>query len=219
MNGQTAEKKRYIYLILAGLAVIALTYRLDSGVSYGMRIGENEGVASYIVTQAVTVYVGTHLMIDVFFDPIGYALIIAGFALMGKNAYSSRGIIMASIGAAGNVLMLTLPLFMEVDRLVLPLVVLHLLQVLSASAIMYALMGICTKKIDNYKYMQVRKDLKFAAELYGVCMVVGKILQLFTRADWYFSRMLYAFVAALCVAVMAYYIVKVRKYMRMLDMY
>ncbi len=219
MSGHNKGKRNAVYMILIGLAIIALEWQMDTGNSYGLVMGENEGVGTYAITQIITAYVGGTLSIDVFFNPLGYALIIAGFMSIGKVNQAKRGVKLSVIGIISNLALMLIPLIVEPEKLILPVIVLHLTEILIIAAIMYALTGICTAKIDNYKYMHIGKDLKFGAELYATCLVIGKVLYLFTRMDWYFSNVLYVFVSLLSLVAMGYYIVKVYGYLRQLEMF
>lgn len=219
MQKNSVRKKYAVYIMLIGLAIVALEWKIDTGVSYGFVMGENEGVSMYVITQFVTSYVGGHLSIDIFFNPLGYVLIAAGFICLGKSSISTRGIIMSVIGIIANLVEMFIPMMLDVEDLCVPVIVLHLLQVVAVISVMYALTGICTKKIDNYKYMQVGKDLRFGAELYGICLIIGKILYLFTRADWYFSHILYVVVTIASLCAVLYYIVKMCIYLGQVEMF
>lgn len=219
MHKYNTGKKYAVYLILAGLLVLALNFDIATGIDYGFGMGKNEGVEMYAATQIVSAFTGRYLHIDVFFDPAGYLLIIAGFVLIGKNMFSNRAVLMAVIGFVCKLAQLFLPLFVKAESLILPVIVMYLLQILAAVVIMYSLVGLCTKNIDNYKYMNIGRDLKFGAELYGVCMLVGKILYLLSRIDWYFAGVLYHIVDITGIAAVIYFACKLYAYMKQVEMF
>lgn len=218
MAGNDMRKRYAVYMILIGIAVIALEYKVDTGISYGFVIGENEGVSAYAITQLVTSYVGRYLSIDIFFNPVGYGLIIGGFMLFGKSSQGKRGIALSVAGICANLLEMFIPMVFEPESIAVPVIVLHLVQIGAVVGVMYGLAGTCTKKIDNYKYMHIGKDLRFGAELYGTCLVIGKVLYLFTRMNWYFSHILYVIVTAAGFVAVGYYIVKVCVYLKQIEM-
>ena len=117
----------------------------------------------------------------------------------------------------GSIFELMLPFVVNQNKLVLPLIILYIIQVAAIVSIMYSLTVMCTKKIDNYKYMQVGKDLRFSADLYGVCMIVGKVLKVFGRAGIYFAGLLYWLVSGFMLFAVIYFIVKLWIYMRATD--
>lgn len=214
--------KIYMYMILAGIFIAALIINIDTGISYGFVMGNNEGLGVYAKTQIITTFVGTKLAVDVLFDPVGYLLIIGGLLLLKgshvdkKNA-RNRGIFMAVMGIAANILELLLPFAVSQNNLVMPLIILYAVQVVAMVAIMYSVTAMCTKKIDNYKYMHIGRDLRFSADLYGVCMVIGKVLKVFGRAGIYFADILYWIVSGFMVFSIIYFIVKFWLYMRVTD--
>lgn len=222
-NAPAAGKVRpYIYMVLAGIFIAALAINIDTGISYGFIMGNNEGLGVYAKTQIITTFVGTELKLDLLFDPVGYLLIIAGlYFLKGTHIDSTRarkrGIIMAAAGMLCNISELLLPFVIKQDRLVIPLILLYMVQVAAIVAIMYSVTVMCTKKIDNYKFMQVGRDLRFGADLYGVCMIIGKLLKVFGRAGIYFADILYWIVSGFMIFSIIYFVIKFWIYMRATD--
>lgn len=219
---RTKSVKPYIYMILAGIFIAALTVNVNTGISYGFIIGNNEGLGVYAKTQIVTTFVGTKFNMDILFDPLGYLLIIGGLCrLKGTHIDSTnarkRGIIMSVAGMLCNVSELLLPFIINQDKLVIPLILLYVIQVAAIVSVVYSITIMCTKKIDNYKFMQVGRDLRFSGDLYGVCMIVGKILKIFGRAGIYFADILYWIVSGFMIFSIIYFVVKFWIYMRATD--
>lgn len=212
----------YIYMILAGILIAALTINIKTGISYGFVMGNNEGLAVYAKTQIVTTFVGTVFNVDILFDPVGYLLIIGGFYFLKGSHIDSenarkRGMIMSAVGMLCNILELLLPFVINQEKLVIPLVLLYVVQAAAIVAIMYSITIMCTKKIDNYKFMQVGRDLRFGADLYGVCMLVGKLLKVLQRAGIYFAGILYWIVLGFMIFSILYFVIKLWIYMRATD--
>ncbi len=218
----TGYVRTCIYVILAGLFISALAININTGISYGFVMGSNEGLGIYAKTQIITTFIGTKFNIDLLFDPVGYILIFVGFYFLKGTHIDSRNtrkraMIMAVLGMLGSIFELMLPFVVNQNKLVLPLIILYIIQVAAIVSIMYSLTVMCTKKIDNYKYMQVGKDLRFSADLYGVCMIVGKVLKVFGRAGIYFAGLLYWLVSGFMLFAVIYFIVKLWIYMRATD--
>jgi hypothetical protein len=212
----------YIYMILAGIVIVSLTANIQTGISYGFIIGNNEGLGVYAKTQMIATFIGTELSVDVLFDPIGYLLIAGGLVLLAGSGIDrekprKRGIIMSIIGMAANILELFLPFAVKQDKLVIPVIILYCIQILAVVSIMYSVIIMCTVKIDNYKFMQVGRDLRFGADLYGVCMVTEKVLDIFGRAGIYFANILSWIVWGFMIFAVIYFVVKFWIYMRATD--
>lgn len=211
-----------IYMLLAGLFIVALAINIDTNISYGFVMGNNEGLGVYAKTQIITTFIGTKFNMDLLFDPVGYLLIFGGFYFLkgthidSKNA-RKRGMIMAVLGMMANILELLLPFVINQNKLVMPIIILYIIQVAAIVSIMYFVTIMCTKKIDNYKFMQVGRDLRFSADLYGVCMLVGKVLKVFGRAGIYFADILYWIVSGFMIFAILYFIIKLWIYMRATD--
>lgn len=211
-----------IYMILAGIFIAALTVNINTGIDYGFAMGNSEGLGIYAKTQIITTFVGTKLNMDLLFDPVGYLLILGGFYFLkgthidSKNA-RKRGMIMAVVGMLGNISEFLLPFVLNQNKLVMPVIILYLVQVAAIVAIMYSITVMCTKKIDNYKFMQVGRDFRFSADLYGVCMIVGKVLKVFGRAGIYFADLLYWIVSGFMIFSIIYFIIKYWIYMGATD--
>ena len=211
-----------IYMMLAGIFIAALTINIDTGISYGFVMGNNEGLGIYAKAQMITTFVGTKFSMDVLFDPVGYLLIFGGFYFLkgthidSKNA-RKRGMIMAVFGMVGNILELFLPFVINQNKLVMPIIIFYIIQVIAIVSIIYSITIMCTQKIDNYKFMQVGKDLRFSADLYGVCMIVSKVLKVFGRVGIYFANLLYWIVSGFMIFSIIYFVVKLWIYMRATD--
>lgn len=211
-----------IYMLLAGIFIVTLAVNIDTGISYGFVLGNNEGLGIYAKTQIVTTFIGTAFSVDILFDPIGYLIILGSFYFLKGTHIDSgkarrRGMIMAAVGLLGNISELLLPFAVSQNKLVLPVIIAYMVQIAAIVAIMYSITIMCTKRIDNYKYMHVGKDLRFGADLYGVCMLVGKVLKVFGRAGIYFADLLYWIVIGFMVFSVIYFIVKFWMYMRATD--
>ena len=222
MKAGRRRVKPFIYMILAGIFIAALSINISTGKSYGFVMGNNEGLGVYAKTQIITTFVGTELDVDILFDPVGYLLIIAGFCFLkgthvDKANARKRGIIMAAAGMLANIAQLLLPFAVKQDKLVIPIILLYFVQITAIVAIMYSITIMCTKKIDNYKFMQVGRDLRFGADLYGVCMIIGKVLKVFGRAGVYFANLLYWIVYGFMVFAVLYFVIKFWLYMRATD--
>lgn len=211
-----------IYMLLAGIFIAALSININTGISYGFVMGNNEGLGIYAKTQIITTFIGTKLNIDLLFDPVGYLLIFGGFYFLKGTHIDSknirkRGMLMAVVGMLGSILELLLPFAVNQNKLEIPVIILYVIQVAAIVSIMYFITIMCTKKIDNYKFMHVGKDLRFGADLYGVCMIVGKVLKVFGRMGIYFANLLYWIVSGFMIFSILYFIVKLWIYMRATD--
>lgn len=225
-TGNNVKGARYvracIYMLLAGVFIAALAINIDTNISYGFVMGNNEGLGVYAKTQIITTFIGTKFNMDLLFDPVGYLLIFGGFYFLkgthidSKNA-RKRGMIMAVLGMMANILELLLPFVINQNKLVMPIIILYIIQVAAIVSIMYFVTIMCTKKIDNYKFMQVGRDLRFSADLYGVCMLVGKVLKVFGRVGIYFADILYWIVSGFMIFAILYFIIKLWIYMRATD--
>lgn len=207
--------KMAIVMIILGLLLIAFKLNINTDIDYGFVIGDNEGLKVFASTQIVLNYIGKSLAIDLFFDPIGYVLVILGLCLLNEKIYYiKRGIVFSVVGIISNLLLMFIPLIISQEKLAFPLVALFLIQTLCTVGIMYSLAIVCSKMVDQYKYMQVEKDLKFGAELYGVSIVIANILDLLTRIDWYFASILVIIVKICAIASMMYFVIKLALYNR-----
>ena len=218
------SQRGYIILILAGLLLVALDFKVGAGKSYDFIMGEYEGVSAFALNQVVTGLIGGSLRPDILSDALGYFLCFIGFWMLGKHSsekmsMKKRGMTMAVLGLVTYLLEITLPFFVVQDKLLMPVIIMYELQILAVAVMMYGLFRLCTQKIDNYKYMQVGKDLTFAVELYAICMVISQVLMVLMKAGLYFSHVLYYIDMALAVVAMFYYVVKVWLYIRMLDLF
>lgn len=204
-----------ILMIILGLLLVAFKFNINTNIDYGFVIGNNEGLKMFASTQVALNYVGSNLSIDLFFDPLGYVLIILGLITLNEKSYFiKRGIIFSVIGMVCNLLLMFIPLTVSQEKLVIPLIVLFIVQTLCTVGIMYSIAIICSKKVDEYTYMNVGKDLKFGAELYGISIVIANILELLTRIDWYFASILVIIVKICSIASMIYFVIKLAVYNR-----
>lgn len=208
-----------VCFIFLGLILLALELGVDTGKSYGFVMGENEGLKSYFGTTVITLFVDANLKIDLFFDPIGYILIFLGFANLGQGKKVSNGKMFAVIGCLSYILMNAAPFMFNEKNTIIALVITYGLQVLSTVVIMLSLMVLITVQIDNYTYQHIGKDLKFGAEIFATCMIIKKILLLFSRIQLFFATGLFYVVTILAIVSMGYYVYKAWNYIRLMDLF
>lgn len=206
------KNKTAVCLFILGLIIIALRVDREIGVDYGYIIGENEGAAMYFLTRLAIIFTGENVLIDIFFDPVGYILIIAGLWIMNRDGKANRAMVAAGVAMGAYVIQMVLPFLVNQDNLFAPELALFLIQVVGILRILYGFASMCTKNIDNYKYMNVGKDLRFAGELYITCLIISRVLQVLGIFQFYMADILYIMVEILGIVVMLYYIYKAYKY-------
>ena len=213
------KMKKAVYLIMAGFLILAIDILVSTGIDYGFQVGNGEGVKKYAMTSLVMAYVGMKLRIDIILDPIGYILVAVGMTMLGKSYQTKKASLLALIGSVSYVTQMLLPFALTVSKLVIPVIALFLVQVVCITAMMYSFVAKTTTNIDNYTYMNVKKDLKFAAELYAISAITANILLLFSKVGWYFAGTLYILVSLIAIADMIYFVVKSMRYIYQLRLY
>ena len=85
--------------------------------------------------------------------------------------------------------------------------------------IMYSFTLACKKQVDNFKYLEVGKDLTFATELYGFASVIKYVIMPFAALYIYFARGAYILTIVLSWAAVLYFVYKTFRYVRTLHLF
>jgi hypothetical protein len=208
------KKKAYgIYLFLIGLLLVALEWTVSTGKSYGFTFGVNEGMKKGLSTFFLEELIGENVSVDIFFNPLGYVLIILGLAMIAKAGKQIKNIrIAAVIGFAASVVKIILPFTVGQYSLLKPILLCMIVEFAVLMAIIYSFAIACRLQVNDFNNMEVRKDLLFAVELYGVTMVMSYILLPLKAMYIYFARGVYVVTIVLAAAAIIYYCVKAAYY-------
>ncbi len=217
------EKKRFpagVLLFVIGLLLVAIYVPVDTGIDYGFDLGINEGVKKGGISYLLIKMLGEQFKIDLFFDPLGYVLVLAGLGMTKRRGIYVRNCYLgAGLGFAGNVIRMVLPFVMNQYRLLRPLLVFGMIELGSNLLIMYSFAMECKKQVDHFLHMEVEKDLVFATELYGFAVLFSNITLPFAVFYFYFARGVYLLLVVISVCAALYYAWKTIYYTRKLSLF
>ena len=211
------SKIKGIYFFILGILVTGIDINIATKISYGFRFGVNEGVKKGFNTYFLEALIGDHFRIDILFNPAGYLLILLGLALMhGNRKYMMNMKAAAVLGFVISTVKTIFPFVLSQYSLFGPILFCCIAEIL---VIMYSFTLACKKQVDNFKYLEVGKDLTFATELYGFASVIKYVIMPFAALYIYFARGAYILTIVLSWAAVLYFVYKTFRYVRTLHLF
>lgn len=208
------KKRAYgIYVFLIGLFIVALEWKVGTATSYGFEFGVNEGMRKGMSTFFLEELIGDGFMVDIFFNPLGYLLMLMGLSFITKAGKHIKNVrISVVIGLAASIVKLILPFAVSQYSLLKPVVLCVVIEFAALMAILYSFSIACKQQVDDFNDMEVRKDLLFATELYGVATLMSFLLLPLKALYIYFAKGAYIITIVLAAATMIYYCIKAAYY-------
>ena len=214
------SKIKGIYFFILGILVTGIDINIATKISYGFRFGVNEGVKKGFNTYFLEALIGDHFRIDILFNPAGYLLILLGLALMhGNRKYMMNMKAAAVLGFVISTVKTIFPFVLSQYSLFGPILFCCVAEILVMLVIMYSFTLACKKQVDNFKYLEVGKDLTFATELYGFASVIKYVIMPFAALYIYFARGAYILTIVLSWAAVLYFVYKTFRYVRTLYLF
>jgi len=189
------KSKKALCMFLVGFAIVGICINVKTGVSTAFSLSEDVGLTGFIVYKVNEILNGNMLAIDIFFDPIGYALMAVGITQLGGKL--KRGMpMMLAIGLALilSIVQIFIPLYVGDGGMLLKLTVVT--YVLEGVALLYVLATFVYEvksKVDSYYNMEVGKDLTFATELFFFAYFVIIVVVFLCAIQVCFARIVLAF--------------------------
>lgn len=214
------SKMNGVRIFILGVIITGINFSVNTGISYGFRLGFNEGVSKGANTYFLEALIGEQFRLDIFFNPLGYLLMLLGLAFIkGHGKYIKNARIFAVVGCIADIIKLVLPFAVSQYHILPPMLICIAVELLSMTLILYFFTLACKKQVDNYTYMEVGKDLIFATELYAIASVISYVILPFAALYIYFARGAYVLVIILSYAAIIYYSYKVLAYTKKLHLF
>ncbi len=215
------KKNKGVYWFAIGLLLVAINIVMDTGVGYtGYAISQGMSLKDFAYVESFQAISSANFTIDIFFDPLGYLMMIIGLTKINRESrYARNAVVFCLVGMITSSCQMFLPFIMSPDQAVKMIIILLLLEIFSRAVILYSVAVLCAKQVDSYKHMEVGKDLKFAAELYTICMVISIILSFFARAQLFLANAALLFTSGCTLFAAIYYVFKVIKFNNKLSLF
>lgn len=213
-------KNNGVKLFVIGLLIAACSLEIDSPWSYGFHVIEEGGIWENGKVILLEYLLGTHVRIDIFFDPLGYLLMFLGAGMLQpKGKFLNNAKVFSMVAAFAYLGKIGLPLVLAQEDVLLWVVACVVIQVVAMLICMYSFMLACKKQVDSYKYMEVGKDLTFAVELYGFAAAFGFLAGILVVCQFFFAKIIYVVLAVFEVFAVIYYAWKVLSYTKKLNLF
>lgn len=211
-----------IILFVAGILLLGLKIEVDTNISYGFVFGVEEGIKKGGITYVLEKIIGDSMYVDIFFNPLGYCLLLLGASHLDipkDNKYKKIISISAFIGLFASIAGMIVPFCISQYKLIGPVLACNMTELLVLLVIMRSFMMLCKRQIDNYLYMEVGKDLSFAMELYGFAIVASYVILPFDALYFYFAGAAYILTLLISGGAVLYYGWKVLYYTKKLKLF
>lgn len=208
------KSKKALYVFLVGLALVGICIRLKTGISTAYSKDVNGGLKAFLVYRLNDKLCGSKFSVDIFLNPIGYVLMIAGM----KNLQEMNKKIKVAIGFS------VIGLLVSLVRMFVPLLVSKGTLLIKITVVAYVLEGICMiiiisrfvelvkSKVDSYYNMEVGKDLGYAMELFGFSYFALIIIIFAEAIGLYFAGLLLILDYVIVIYSILYFIYKTNRY-------
>lgn len=214
-------RRKGVLLFVIGVLFICFDLELiKTGIDYKINIGNNEGLFSAVKEYIVQMISGKELALDILFNPFGYILIICGIYMQKINHKFANNIVFFSIvGMICNLILVFLPAIKNATSIYGLIVGVFIMEIISKIIILYSYANILGSKVDGYKYMEVGKDLRFAAQLYGVSLFCTGMAGLLVGLQFFFASVIFYIIMLAVIFSVLYYVYKIYYYVKKLGIF
>lgn len=215
------KSNKAVYMFLVGFAIVGICINVKTGISTAFSLSEGAGLTGFVVYKVNEILNGNQLAIDIFFDPVGYLLMLIGVKQLGDKLSKGKVIMLSIAGAMViSIASWLLPLYIsDGGSLVKLIVVTHVLEGVLLLIMMTTFVQAIKSKVDAYYNMEVGKDLTFATELFFFTYFIIIIVVFICAFDIFFADILLAINYLAMVYSVMYFIYKTNKYNKQLKIF
>ncbi len=208
------KSKKSVYMFLVGFAIVGICINVKTGISTAFSVSEGGGLTSFVVYKVNEILNGNQLAVDIFFDPVGYLLMLIGVKQLGNKLASGKFMMLAiAVAMAMSIAAWITPLYVsDGGTLVKLIVITYVLEGVALLAVMTKFVQNVKSKVDSYYNMEVGKELTFATELFFFTYFVIIIVVFICAFDLFFADILLAADYIAMVYSIMYFIYKTNQY-------
>ena len=213
-------KNNGVKIFVIGVLLVALSLKLDSPWEYGFHVIKEGGIWENGKIILLEYLIGKNMQIDIFFEPLGYLLMFLGAGMLHPTSKFLHNVKVFSVVAAfAYIGKIGLPFVMAQQTVFVWVIACIVLEFAAMLICMYSFMLACKKQVDNYKYMELGKDLTFAVELYGFAVAFGLVAGILVVCQFFFAKIIYGIITVFTVFAAMYYVWKVLYYTKQLNLF
>ena len=215
------SSKKALYMFLVGFALVGICIRVKTGISTAYSKSENGGLTEFLVYRINSTLCGERFSLDLFFNPIGYLLMLLGIKQLGDRLKNGRKLaISVAIAMILSLVTAFLPLYISNGvNLVKCIICLYIIEGIVLLIAITTFVNEVKSKVDGYYNMEVGKDLTFATELFFFAYFAMIVAIFLNALGFYFSKVLLALDYIGLVYSVMYFVYKTSKYNRELKIF
>ena len=208
------KSKKSVYMFLVGFAIVGICINIKTGISTAFTVSEDGGLTSFVVYKVNEILNGNQLAVDIFFDPIGYLMMLIGVKRLGDKLASGKWMMISiAVAMAVSIASWLIPLYVsDGGALVKLIVATYVLEGVALLVVITKFVQDIKSKVDSYYNMEVGKDLTFATELFFFTYFVMIIVVFICAFDIFFADILLAADYMAMIYSIMYFIYKTNQY-------
>ncbi len=208
------KSKKSVYMFLVGFAIVGICINIKTGISTAFSVSEDGELTSFVVYKVNEILNGNQFAVDIFFDPLGYLLMLLGVKQLSDKLAGVRFMMAAiAVGMVASIAEWLVPLYVSDGGALIKIVVItYVLEGVALLGVMTKFLENVKSKVDSYYNMEVGKDLTFAIELFFFTYFVIIIVVFICAFDLFFADILLAADYVAMIYSIMYFIYKTNQY-------